>query len=514
MVALQKKSNYGKYEDYGEKYEGQIGSVLSCLIDRQEQTISFSINGQNLGIAFHIPTDCAEVPLFPAICGKGAWEASCSYADFAFPEPGYWPLAEALAARDAVPGQGLSGASAAPKGALVVTGRSAQEEGLKDQLQAMAQATCTPVEGVVPGKRVVLHVNSGPWQGWYPCEVIDSDPRGCYLRHDSDGYTENVPWAFLNSGKYTMELLEDSRDVNVVGPTAPTPPAPVASTPPEVLADQDVSQILRYGRLRVHSDLGAGLTLVMCEVGYFASRMELPGQPDLRKGDAIVAIGNTVLLGLEEDELEARFRDAFCANATIVVGNYLALRQRPFKDVRQEALRILNQPPPMHPKLKALGGVGVSAGGYSCGSLAEVARPLLSRPVALLTRTTSTRSSDGTSLLKKGRLCLDLRSGQAGLEMSACQAGYAVDEIAPLPGQPDLEVGDVIVAIGGSVLLGLDPEDVEQHFSDAYCNGAVFVAGPVAELVQWPFEAVQREANLLLAPSTQSSLLLERSRTY
>jgi len=315
----------------------------------------------------------------------------------------------------------------------------------------------------------------------------------------------------LNSGKYAMELLEDSK--NAVVPTAPTPSAPVASTPPGVPADQDASHILRYGRLRVHSDLGAGVTLVMCEVGYFASRIDEPGQPDFRKGDAIVAIGNTVLLGLEEDELEARFGEAFCANATIVVGNYLALRQRPFKEVRQETLRILSQPPLVHPKLKALGDVGVLAGGYIQESLAEVS-PTLSRPVALLTRTTSTRSGDGASVLKRGKLSLDFRSGQAGLELSACQAGYAVDEIAPLPGQPGLEIGDVIVAIGGSVLLGRDAEDVEQLFGDAYCDGAVFVAGRMSELVRWPFEAVQREINLLLTQSTKSGMLLERSRTY
>jgi len=508
-----KKSNSGKYEDYGEKYEGEVGSVLSCLIDRQEQTISFCINGRNLGIAFHIPTDCVEVPLFPAISGKGVWEASCGYSDLAFPEPGYQPLAAALAARDAVPGQVLSDTLAAPKGSLVVTARSKQEGGLKDHLDAMAQASCTPVDGVVPGKRVVLHVSSGPWQGWYPCEVVDSDPRGCYLRHDSDGYTENVPWAFLNSGKYTMELLEDGKDAEKLVPSAPTPSATVVSTPPQVPADQDVSQILRYGRLRVHSELGAGLSLVMCEVGYFASRIEEPGQPDMRKGDAIVAIGNTVLLGLEEDELETRFGEAFCANATIVVGNYLALRQRPFKEVRQEAIRILGQPPPVHPKLKTLGHVGVPAGGCSQGNLAP-ATPPWARLVAHLTRTTSTKSSDGPSLLKRGQLRLDLRSGQAGLELSACQAGYAVDEIETRPGQPDLEVGDVIVAIGGSVLIGLDPEDVEKRFGDAYCDGAAFIAGPLSELMEWPFEAVQREVDLLLTPPRHSSVLLKRSKTY
>jgi len=494
-----KKSNSAKYEDYGEKYEGQIGTVLSCLIDRQEQTISFSINGRNLGIAFNIPTDCADVPLFLAICGKGAWEASCAYADLAFPEPGYRPLAEALAARDAVPGQSLSGTLAAPKGALVVTARSTQEGVLKDQLEAIAQATCIPVEGVVPGRRVVLHVNSGPWQGWYPCEVVDSDPRGCYLRHDSDGYTENVPWAFLNSGKYTMELLESSQDVELAVPV------PVESTPPEGPTGQHVSHILRHGRLRVHTELGAGVTLVMCEVGYFASRIEEPGQPDLRKGDAIVAIGSTVLLGLEEDELEACFAAAFCDNAVIVLGNYLALRERPFKEVRQEALRLLDDLPLVQPKMEALG--------HSQSNSLQVALPF-HRPAALLTRTTSTRSSDGASVLKRGRLCLDPRSGQAGLELSACQEGYYVEEIAPFPGQPDLEVGDVIVCIGGSVLHDMDPEDVEQRFGDAYCDGAVFVAGPLLKLEDVPSQAVQREISLLLTPSTQSSLLLERSRTY
>lgn len=68
---------------------------------------------------------------------------------------------------------------------------------------------CVPVEGVTPGRRVVLHVDSGPWRGWYACRVVDTYSMGCYVQHESDGFTEHVPWNCLNAGKYRMELLPD-----------------------------------------------------------------------------------------------------------------------------------------------------------------------------------------------------------------------------------------------------------------------------------------------------------------
>ena len=125
--------------------------------------------------------------------------------------------------------------------------------------------------------------------------------------------------------------------------------------------------------------------------------------------------------------------------------------------------------------------------------------------------------SGAGGLLRRGRLRVDFRSGTCGLELSACDVGYSVDQVDPVPGQPDLEVGDVIVAIGGSTLLGLDEDSVENCFGDAYCDGAIIVAGPLEQLKMWPFGVVREEVQRLMADEAAAagrSGLLERARTY
>merc|ERR1711972_708482 len=267
----------------------------------------------------------------------GEWHAAFRSAGLKFPEADYRPLSEALAARDAVE----SDTTAVPKGIPVVptpagsaaralTGRSRD---LQAELVALAKAKAIPVEGVHPGRRVVLHVHTGPWQGWYTCRVLSSDPMGCYLEHEGDGFTENVPWAFLNGGKYSMELLSDDALKESPEPerTRDTPSCP-ASMGEE--GRSTAADILRVGRLRVHSDTGAGLTLVACEFGYFVSRIDDMGQPDLQEGDAVVAIGDAMLLGLQEDEVERCFGESFHDGCAFVAGNYMALRRQPFAEIR------------------------------------------------------------------------------------------------------------------------------------------------------------------------------------
>lgn len=612
-----KKSTGGNYEDYGECFQGAVGAVIACLIDRrdpQRQTISFCLDGKNLGVAFEIPVSliCDE-PLFPALCGKGAWQVTCRYANFAFPIGDYRPLSQALAARDAVHGQGLPGTITPPAGARVVFSDavSARQAQIKrrdpmQELRRLAEVSTTPVEGVVAGRHVVLHVHSGPWQGWYECEVVDTDPQGCYLKHVSDGYTENVPWAFLNGGKYSMELLaeecpseggqEQCVPTEVTGSTAPSgvsaiefydspvpglaswlngsklqlggyvgraidwvdaqgavsmeevmeniidfagalglkpieqkrllewgpwtatltstdscaagalgaPAAtdlmtsPATGKLPRQTRGGSRTELLRRGCLRVHADLGAGLTLVMCEVGYFVSKIEEPGQRDLRKGDAIVAIGEAILLGLAGEELEARFAKNFRDGVDLVKGNYLKLRQRPFGELREAIARLLSEPP-----LAPLVHIPLAEGEASATE---------SGP-GLLRSLTQTKSASGGGLLRRGRLCLDT-NGQAGLELSTSEAGYLVDTILAEPGQPDLHAGDAIVAVGGSMLMGLEEEEVERRFGEAYCNGATIVAGPQAELLAWPFNYIHCEVERLMAPSCASAFVLERAKTY
>lgn len=65
-----KKSNGGQFSDYGGAY-GK-GDVLGCVLDRTSNTISYTKNGQPLGLAFTLPTTLGTTALFPAICLKGS----------------------------------------------------------------------------------------------------------------------------------------------------------------------------------------------------------------------------------------------------------------------------------------------------------------------------------------------------------------------------------------------------------------------------------------------------------
>jgi len=502
-----KKSTGGQYSDYGERFQGMVGSVVACLIDREDsehQTISYSLDGRSLGMAFRVPAELSDTPLFPSVCGKGEWDAACYFSDLRFPEDGYRPLSQALAARDAVASTGLADAEVAPKGLPVVYGsvaaagrvQSCRARDLQSELEALAKAGSTPVEGVQPGRRVVLHVNAGPWQGWYSCEVVSTDPMGCYLKHESDGFTENVPWAFLNGGKYTMELLHDKTQDASSTPSVGDAPAPLPQAAAGIYLPGsehgNAEDWLRVGRLRVHSDLGAGLTLVACELGYFVSRIEAPGQPDLRRGDAIVAVGGKLLLGLEEDEVEACFGAAFAEGCVVVAGSYLSLRRQPFSEVRLKAEQLMSTP----------------AGRDACEILDAPARTGLS-----LVRSISDHFMLHQGFLRKSRLQLDILSGRAGLELSTCQAGYAVEKILARPGQPELCMGDAILAIGGKVLMGLDEAEVEDCFGQSLCDGVELVTASLDELTRWPFELVQHEVTRFLAESARFMSKFERTVT-
>lgn len=64
-----KKSTNKQFSDYGQTFEE--GDVIGCLLDRDEQTISFAKNGRDLGVAFDLPEEMSSVGLKPHICGKG-----------------------------------------------------------------------------------------------------------------------------------------------------------------------------------------------------------------------------------------------------------------------------------------------------------------------------------------------------------------------------------------------------------------------------------------------------------
>jgi len=87
-----KKSWNRKFEDYGEQYEP--GDIIGCLLDRDKQTISFTKNGRDLGVAFKLPADLARIGLKPHICGKG-FEAACNFdGPMEYPVEGYTPVGD------------------------------------------------------------------------------------------------------------------------------------------------------------------------------------------------------------------------------------------------------------------------------------------------------------------------------------------------------------------------------------------------------------------------------------
>lgn len=87
-----KKSWNRKFEEYGETYEE--GDIIGCLIDRENQTISFVKNGRELGVAFKLSADLARIGLRPHICGKGFMAAGRFDGPMEYPVEGYVPIGE------------------------------------------------------------------------------------------------------------------------------------------------------------------------------------------------------------------------------------------------------------------------------------------------------------------------------------------------------------------------------------------------------------------------------------
>lgn len=76
-----KKSNNRHFDPYGRPYG--MGDVIGCLLDLVEMTVSYSLNGQYLGIAFNIPSNLQGQAFYPAVCLKNA-EVSVNFGDTDF----------------------------------------------------------------------------------------------------------------------------------------------------------------------------------------------------------------------------------------------------------------------------------------------------------------------------------------------------------------------------------------------------------------------------------------------
>uniref|UniRef100_A0A7S4Q8E7 Uncharacterized protein n=1 Tax=Alexandrium monilatum TaxID=311494 RepID=A0A7S4Q8E7_9DINO len=172
------------------------------------------------------------------------------------------------------------------------------------------------------GERVRVGVLQGRWKGQYLAEVLGTSESGLRLRHEQDDFVETLPWASLGGGKYRLEPLSDEEE--------------------DEEAEVALSSLLRVGLLRVDPAVGAGLEVNWVKLGYTVCKVDAqPGQPDLRPGDAIVAFGGQLLLGLDENEVERRFGEALADRVAFVVGPLNALLRRPAEEVRREAQRLL-----------------------------------------------------------------------------------------------------------------------------------------------------------------------------
>lgn len=65
-----KKSHHRQFDSYGSPYG--LNDVIGCLLDWDNSSISFSKNGEDLGLAFQIPGKLQGTALYPAICLKNA----------------------------------------------------------------------------------------------------------------------------------------------------------------------------------------------------------------------------------------------------------------------------------------------------------------------------------------------------------------------------------------------------------------------------------------------------------
>ena len=64
-----KKANNGRFDDYGPKY-GK-GDVLGCMLDLDERSVTFSVNGRVLPKAYDLPAGL-QGALYPAVCIKNS----------------------------------------------------------------------------------------------------------------------------------------------------------------------------------------------------------------------------------------------------------------------------------------------------------------------------------------------------------------------------------------------------------------------------------------------------------
>ena len=65
-----KKAHASNFEEYGEKFGP--GDFVGCYIDFKRKEISYSLNGEFMGVAFSNIPNMGNSPIYPAVvCKKG-----------------------------------------------------------------------------------------------------------------------------------------------------------------------------------------------------------------------------------------------------------------------------------------------------------------------------------------------------------------------------------------------------------------------------------------------------------
>lgn len=77
-----------------------------------------------------------------------------------------------------------------------------------------------------------------------------------------------------------------------------------------------------------------------------------------------------------------------------------------------------------------------------------------------------------------GRLRVGGTEGGAGLDMEPTRWGYLVEDVEEEPGQPDVNVGEIIFSIGGQALYDLDEETMQWRFGRMFADGAEITVLP------------------------------------
>merc|ERR1712050_672085 len=80
-----------------------------------------------------------------------------------------------------------------------------------------------------------------------------------------------------------------------------------------------------------------------------------------------------------------------------------------------------------------------------------------------------------------------------------------------MPGQPDLEAGDVILAVGGSLLVGLEEDEVEARFGASHHDGAKLLTGKSVALQDMAIDVLARAAQSVLSRTSSADVRQECS---